>query len=580
MLKRKRIGEVLIETGVIDQQKLEQAVVFQKDKNKRLGKILVELGFCTEKQIAEALSKALSVRLVNCNEFRIDDKIKSLVPQAVAEKKVVMPLAIQDNTLLLAMADPLDWETMDSLAFSTGLKIIPAVTFETNLLEAIEKHYGANENIVEMIERIPGAQQIEFLKITEEDEKDVNLETLYKRSETPTIIKLVTTLIVDAIKARASDIHIEPTENNVRVRYRIDGALKDILNIPKNLQSPVTLRVKIISNLDITNRRLPQDGNSQLRFGKKEVDLRISTLPSIYGEKIVMRLLDKSCSLVPLPKLGIAETIYSSLVTTFSQPQGMFVVTGPTGSGKTTTLYACLNQLKSETENIITIEDPVEIRLTGITQVAVNEAVGLTFATALRSILRQDPDIILVGEIRDLETADTAVKAALTGHLVFGTLHTNDTVATITRLIDIGVPNFLISSALGGVLAQRLVRKICEKCKVEAKPPLNLNNLPPLERCYYGEGCPQCFYTGYFGQVGVYEFLKVDIKLKRLIAKNASEEELWDSARASGIISLFDDAWTKVKEGITTVEEVLSKIPISCREKETGETNMLPIDVQ
>ena len=257
MLKRKRIGEVLIETGIIDQKQIEQAVVFQKNKNKRLGKILVELGFCTEKQIAEALSKALTVRLVNCNEFKIDDKIKSLVPQAVAEKKVVMPLEIQDNTLLLAMADPLDWETMDSLAFSTGLKIIPAVTYETNLLEAIEKHYGANENIVEMIERIPGSQQIEFLKVMEEDEKEVNIETLYKKSETPTIIKLVTTLIVDAIKARASDIHIEPTEKDVRVRYRIDGALKDILNIPKNLQSPVTLRVKIISNLDITNRRLP-----------------------------------------------------------------------------------------------------------------------------------------------------------------------------------------------------------------------------------------------------------------------------------------------------------------------------------
>ena len=317
-----------------------------------------------------------------------------------------------------------------------------------------------------------------------------------------------------------------------------------------------------------------------MRFGKKEVDLRISTLPSIYGEKIVMRLLDKSCSLVPLSKLGIAEAVFSSLVNTFSLPQGMFVVTGPTGSGKTTTLYACLNQLKSETENIVTIEDPVEIKLTGITQVSVNEAVGLTFSKALQSILRQDPDIILIGEIRDLETADIAVKAALTGHLVFGTLHTNDTVATITRLIDIGIPNFLISSALSGVLAQRLVRKICEKCKIEAKPPLNLSNLPSLERCYYGEGCPQCFYTGYFGQVGVYEFLKIDIKLKRLIAKNVSEDELWDSALASGIISLFDDAWAKVKEGITTVEEVLSKIPIRYREKDTGEINTLQTKVQ
>lgn len=562
MDKRKRIGEVLIESGIINQRQLEDAIVFQKGKNKRLGKILVELDFATEKQIAEALSKALSIPLVNCLEYTINEKVKSLVPQAMAAKKIIMPLEVKDNTLILAMADPLDYETIDSLAFSTDMKIVPVITYETNLLETIEKHYGASESIKDMVERLHETTTIEFLKITEEDEKEVDMETLHKKSETPTVINLVTTIIVDAVKTRATDIHIEPAEKDVRVRYRIDGELKNILSIPKNLQNPVISRIKIISNMDITNRKLPQDGNSSLRIGRKEVDLRISTIPSIHGEKIVIRLLEKAKILVPLHQLGMTEKVFHSLADILSQPQGMFIVTGPTGSGKTSTLYASIKQLQSETENIITIEDPVEIKLEGITQVLVNEKVGLTFSNALRSILRQDPDIILVGEIRDLETADTAIKAALTGHFVLSTLHTNNTVSTITRLIDIGVPSYLIGSALSGILAQRLVRKICNKCKIETKPPVSLmNTLPPLERCYYGVGCPQCFYTGYYGQIGVFEFLKIDIKLKRLIARNATEEDIWHVATESGIVTLFDDAWNKINDGVTTIAEVLSKVP-------------------
>lgn len=568
MQKRKKIGEVLVETGIITKDQLTKAIAFQKNRNKRLGKILIELGYVSEKQIADALSKVLSVPLVNCNEFNVTDEFKTFVPKDLAERKIIMPLEVKNNVLFLAMADPLDWETIDMLAFSTGMKIKTAVTYESNLLEAIEKLYSPKDNIQDMIERLPGSQKVEFVQSQKKDEIDANMDYLCQKSETPTIIKLVTTLIVDAIKMRASDVHIEPTETNVRVRYRIDGSLKDILHIPKNLQSPVTMRFKIISDLDITNRRLPQDGNSQLRFGKKEVDLRISTLPSIHGEKIVIRILDKTGKLVPLPQLGIPEPIFYSLVNTFNQPQGMFIVTGPTGSGKTTTLYACLKQLQSETENIVTIEDPVELKLPGITQVSVNEVTGLTFARVLRSILRQDPDIILVGEIRDTETAETGIRSALTGHLVLSTLHTNDTVSTITRLSDIGIPSFLISSSLVGILAQRLVRRICENCKIESEPPEDIMvSLPPLEKCYRGEGCPKCLYSGYFGQVGVYEYLKVDIKLKRLIAKNASEDEIWNEAFKQGTTTLFDNAWDKVSEGLTTIEEVLSKIPMGQLEK-------------
>jgi type IV pilus assembly protein PilB len=331
----------------------------------------------------------------------------------------------------------------------------------------------------------------------------------------------------------------------------------------------VISRIKIISNMDITNRRLPQDGNSYMKFQDKEVDLRISTLPSLYGEKVVIRLLNRNTGLIPIAQLGIPEPILKSLVEVFSQPQGMLLVTGPTGGGKTTTLYAWLNQLRSETENIITVENPVEYKFEGITQVSINEAVGLSFSTALRSILRQDPDIIMVGEIRDTETAEIAIRASLTGHLVLSTLHTNDTVSTITRLVDIGIPNFLVSSALSGVLAQRLVRRICPKCKTEVDPPQHrlFRDLPPVERYYRGKGCSHCYYTGYFGQIGVFEFLRINTRMRRLVAKSRYEEDLWDAARESGMKTLFEDAWEKVQEGFTTVEEVLAKIPEQYIEK-------------
>ena len=557
----KRISDILMEAGLVTQLQLDRALILQKAKNKRLGKILVELGYATERQIAEALAKQLTLPLVDCDQYEIKDEVKALVPKEMAEKKVVMPLEVQGKTLLLAMADPLDWETIGEINFMTGMHVNHVIACESNLLGAIEKHYGAEEKVWNLLENIPGFEDVEFKK--EAPEEEVSIQSLYLNSETPAIIKLVTMLIVDAVKSRASDIHIEPREKNVLVRYRVDGELRDILKIPKNIQNSVTSRIKIISNMDITNRRLPQDGNSYLKFENREIDMRVSTLPAVFGEKIVIRILNRNTGLIPMAQLGISEPILNSIIEIFSQPQGMLLVTGPTGGGKTTTLYAWLNQLRSETDNIVTVENPVEYKFEEITQVPVNEAVGLTFSTALRSILRQDPDIIMVGEVRDQETAEIAIRAALTGHLVLSTVHTNDTISTVVRLVDIGIPSFLVGSAVSGVLAQRLVRRICEKCKTEELAPrLPFNrDLPPIQHYYRGKGCPHCYYTGYYGQIGIFEFLKIDTKMRRLITKSAYEDELWEAAREAGMKTLFEDALDKVRGEITTIEEILAKIP-------------------
>ncbi|MGO9612414.1 MAG: ATPase, T2SS/T4P/T4SS family [Dissulfurispiraceae bacterium] len=583
MVVRKKMGEVLIASGLITEQKLEHALLLQQGNDKRLGSVLVELGYVTENQIARALAEQLSIPYIDCSQYIISDEIKALIPRDVAQRHVVMPLEVKDNTLLLAMAAPLNLETIDEIAFRTGLKIAPAVTDAGNLLEMIHQYYGDTERVGEVLRDIDLdiKQAVEFIKDWSVDEAEVNVDFLYKSSAAPPIIKLVTMLIVNAVRARATDVHIEPRAQHVQVRYRVDGQLMDMHKIPKNLQDAVTSRIKIISNLDITNRRLPQDGSTHMKYEDKGIDIRVSTLPSVFGEKIVLRLLDKSVGLIPLTKLGIPDTMFNSVLEAFSRPQGMILVTGPTSSGKTTTLYACINQLRSDTENIVTVEDPVEYKLEGITQVSVNEAIGLRFATALRSILRQDPDTILIGEIRDLETAEIAVRAALTGHLVLSTLHTNDTVSSISRLIDVGVPAFLVSSSLTGIIAQRLLRKICEYCKAEIDPPFELINIavPTAKHYFKGTGCSRCSYTGYYGQTGVYEFLKINSDLKRLITLRASDDDLWEAARDMGVTTLFQNAMQKVNEGITTVDEVFSKISLSAGDKELMKTDREVLDL-
>ncbi|MGC1455595.1 MAG: ATPase, T2SS/T4P/T4SS family [Nitrospirota bacterium] len=560
---RKMLGEALVDSGLITKEQLENALTLRKSKNKRLGKILFELGYATEAQISEALSEQQKLPLVDCNEYEISKKLLELVPKNIAEKAIVLPLHLKDGKLLLAMADPLDWSTIDDITFRTGLKIQAAVSTETALVAAIEKHYGSDDRSWDLLKEIPQYNEVEFLKEIEEDGKEVNAQSLFKLSEAPPIVKLVTMIIVDAVKSRASDIHIEPQEQFIQVRYRVDGDLRSVLKYPKRIQDSVISRIKIISNLDITNRRTSQDGRSTLRIDNRNIDLRISTLPSVHGENVVIRLLDHSTGLIPLSKLGVPEHILHPLIQLASQPQGMILVTGPTGSGKTTTLYSLLQQLRTETESIFTIEDPVEYRIPGITQVGVNDATNMTFPAALRSILRQDPDIIMVGEIRDLETASIAIRSALTGHLVLSTIHTNDSVATIVRLLDIGLDAYLVSTGVTGILAQRLVRRICPDCRVEIGPPemLARSKFPRLKAYYKGKGCPSCQYAGYRGQVGVYEFLQMDTKLRRLIAKNMTGDNLWDAARESGVKTLFENAWTMVEQGMTTVDEVIMKIP-------------------
>jgi type IV pilus assembly protein PilB len=563
---RKKIGEVFVEAGLISQEQLMQALMLQKGGNKRLGKVLIGLGYLDESQIAGALSKQLSLPIVDCSKYNVPKEIIDLIPKDVAEKKIILPLEVKNKTLLVVMADPLDWPAIDELAFRTGLKIAVAVAPETAIVEAIEQYYlpDKEDNWDDMMKDIPTYEHAEILKgQPDEDNKDVNVQTLYNISEAPPIVKLVTMIIVDAVKSRASDIHLEPHENYVQVRYRVDGNLRNTLKYPKNIKDAVISRVKIISNLDITNRRTPQDGRSTLRLDKKDIDLRISSLPSVHGENMVIRLLDHSTGLVSLGNLGIHEKLLTPFLRLASQSQGMILITGPTGSGKTTTLYSLLQQLRTESESIFTIEDPVEYKIPGLTQVGVNEAVGLSFPGALRSVLRQDPDIIMVGEIRDRETADIAIRSALTGHLVLSTVHTNDTISTITRLLDLGIDAYLVASSVSGLLAQRLVRRICTKCREITTPPLAVASFgfPPLKDYYKGKGCPNCQYTGYRGQVGIYEFVQLDTKMKRLIPKLASEEELWAAAREAGTHTLFEDAWIKVKEGITTVDEVLAKVP-------------------
>jgi type IV pilus assembly protein PilB len=565
-MRKKKLGELLINADLITKEQLDNALTIQKGRNKRIGKVLIELGYVNESQITETLSSQLSLPLIECNKHTPSKQLLSLIPREMAESKIVFPIEKQDKKILIAMADPLDWRTIDDLSFHTGLKVNIAISSEENILSAIEQYYGSSEISWDILKEIPTYDEVEFVKervIEEEDQQEINCQSLYKDSEAPPIVKLVTMIIADAINSGASDIHIEPLEDSVQVRYRIDGELKGVLNFPRRISDSVISRIKIISNLDISNRRLPQDGRSALRLKDKTIDLRVSTLPSVYGETIVLRLLDPVNGLLPLSQLYIPEKIMKSLIQIISQPQGMILITGPTGSGKTTTLYSILQQVKTISKNVITIEDPVEYKLKGITQVGIKEQIGLTFASTLRSVLRQDPDIIMVGEIRDLDTAEIAARSALTGHLVLSTLHTNDTVSSVTRLVDIGLESFMVASSISGILAQRLVRKICPHCKQETAPPDEIYGipLPPLKKYYRGEGCNKCLHTGYSGRVGVYELVKMTTKLKRLITTNFTEDDLWECVKESGTSTLFEDAWEKVGRGLTTADEIISKVP-------------------
>lgn len=574
--KRKKVGEILLSSGIITEDQLQHALQVQQLKKQRIGEILVSFGYVTKEQITEALAIKLNMDIVICSDYTIDDEIKKLIPKEIAKKHNIFPLGKKNNSIILAMADPLNLNAINEIAFSTRMKVIPVISYDWSIEMAIEENYQ------DEVESESSHEEIMFEDLQAELDKDrdidvkqqqadqygtINVEALYLQSNAPKIVKLVAMLITDAAKKRASDIHIEPRAKYVQVRFRIDGELQNIFKYQKELHEAVVSRIKIISKLDITNRRTSQDGASTVTMGGKVIDLRISTLPIVYGEKVVLRLLDQSRGIVPLHKLAMPDYIEKAIIDMFKRPQGMFIVTGPTGSGKTTTLYACLNHLRSDTRNVVSIEDPVEYKLEGISQSAVDEAVGRTFASILRSVLRQDPDIIMVGEIRDLETAEIAIKGALTGHLVLTTLHTNNTVASITRMIDIGIPPYLVASAVSGILSQRLVRKICEHCKAEVeisddiKASLEGFGIEKIEKFYRGSGCPKCLNTGYLERTAVYEYLNMTRNLKIALSKTTDEQELLITARKDGLKFIYEDALDKVKNGITTIEEVISKVP-------------------
>ncbi len=538
-----RLGETLIARKLLDPDDLERALELQKERGDKLGKILVDLGFIASRDLLSALSEQLGMPLVTVDQPPpAAPEIEGIPPRFMRQCRFI-PFHFEDSTLSLAMADPLDFETISAVRGFCGLKISPALAAEQEILDAIDKYYGETE------------------KETAETEVDgeragEDLEHLRDMASEAPVIRLVNAMIAQAVEKRASDIHIEPFEKEFRIRYRVDGVLFNQEPPPREMKAAIVSRLKLMAKLNIAERRLPQDGRIKVKTLGREVDLRVSTLPTLYGESVVMRLLDRSAGdFYDLQRLGFDDRFLARLEYYTSLPHGIFLVTGPTGSGKSTTLYSALKRINIPDKKIITIEDPVEYQMDGINQIHVNPQIGLTFAAGLRHIVRQDPDVIMVGEIRDRETADIAIRSALTGHLVFSTLHTNDAPSAVTRLTDMGVENYLITSSLVSVLAQRLVRLICPHCK-EHNGMRTTPEGEPVET-YHGVGCESCAGTGYTSRVGIFELMELNDEIRSLIMSNADASRITDAARRNGMKSLREDGWMKVRTGITTAEEVM-----------------------
>ncbi|MBI4380693.1 MAG: type II secretion system ATPase GspE [candidate division NC10 bacterium] len=557
---REPLGENLVRDGLITRDQLQRGLVRQKEIGKRLGDSLVELGYLSEEELLNALARQfalpqLSLSSISLSPLPIRD---CLSPKYLREHKV-LPIEIKDGVLTVAMTDPTDPYTVDDLRMSTGYAVSICLAKEREILEAIDQFYSDGHATMEKI--VKGYQEEEG-GLPGDDREDVDhLRDL--ASEAP-VIQLVNLLITRAVEARASDIHIEPFEDRLRIRYRVDGVLLDHESPPKRLQAAVISRVKIMAKMNIAERRLPQDGRIRLQIPGRDFDLRVSTIPTLYGESVVMRILDRSSLLLTLGELGFPDDVRLQFQRLIRKPHGMILVTGPTGSGKTTTLYTALSEINSADKKIITIEDPVEYQLRGVNQIHVKPKIGLTFANGLRSIVRQDPDVIMVGEIRDAETADIAIHSALTGHLVFSTLHTNDAPGAITRLLDMGIENYLVSSVLVAVLAQRLVRVICPECRepyqldVAAVRKMGIKTeLGGSFQVFRGKGCAECNFTGYHGRTGIYEFLTISEEIQRLILEKADSNLIRQKALVLGMKTLWEDGWRKVEQGVTTLEDLL-----------------------
>lgn len=567
----KKLGELLIDTGLITREQLESVLEEKKHKGKRLGTLLVEKNFVTELNIAKTLAYQLNIPFINLTTAVIDPEAIKLVPENLARKHDIIPLSVEkQNILKIAMSDPLNMEAIDDIRFFTNYQCLPMVATSTDILRAIKTHYHLSPPIENILGKMVHAKSLE---IVSDQENTGNSEELLKTSETAPIIKMVDSIIIHGIENRASDIHVEPQESLVRLRERVDGIMKDVTQLPKWVQGAVTSRIKIMSKMDIAERRTPQDGRIAIRIAERELDMRVSTLPTQFGEKIVMRILDSKSTAVSLDEIGLSISAKDRVKTIIERPQGIVLVTGPTGSGKTSSLYAMISHIKTPAINVITLEDPVEYKLEGVSQVGINEKVGLTFSYCLRSVLRQDPDVIFVGEMRDQETADIAHQASLTGHLVFSTLHTTDAVSTITRLKNIGILPYLIASALNGIVGQRLVRKICNSCKESYMPTdeelLNAGikaKKGARTSLYRGKGCIECGDTGYYGRTGVFEVLIVNSQIKEMIISNETEDAIRKVAINNGMVTMYDDGVSKVTQGITTLDE-LQRVVFS-KEKE------------
>lgn len=553
-----RLGERLIESGLITKAQLDEALREQKRSGGLLGSNLIRLGHIREEDLLQFLSQQFGFPAINISQVEIPPEILKLVPVDVVQKYKVLPISRAGSTLVVAMADPTNYLVIDDLKFLTGYNIDVVVAEEGALKKAIDKFYDQSASLMEVMSNL---EDLELEVVGSEEE--LNLEELEKATSEAPVVKLVNLILTEAIKREASDIHIEPYERRFRVRYRIDGVLYEIMSPPLKLKNAIISRIKIMSSLDIAERRLPQDGRIKLKALGKEMDFRVSVLPTLFGEKIVLRLLDKSALQLDMTKLGFEEEALAHFREAIYRPYGMVLVTGPTGSGKTTTLYSALSELNQTTHNISTAEDPVEYNLPGINQVQMHEEIGLNFASALRAFLRQDPDIIMVGEIRDFETAEIAIKAALTGHLVLSTLHTNDAPSTIHRLLNMGVEPFLVSSSVNLILAQRLVRKICSECRQEEDLPVQALVELGMSRedarntvLYRGRGCERCSGTGYKGRIALYEVMPIREETREAILEGASVSELKRLGRKAGMKTLRESGLQKIREGVTTVEEV------------------------
>ncbi|MFH1360883.1 MAG: GspE/PulE family protein [Candidatus Omnitrophota bacterium] len=558
---RERIIDSLISIKKIKKEEIDSAIRLQKEKGISLDKALVEKGLITEQELMILLVKELNIPPINLSKYKIDPALQAMISERIARQYHIIPISELGNTITIATSDPFNIFAIDDLKNITSKDIDITISTDSEIMLAIENYYGKKDGLD--VANMSRNMDIDEFEIVDDDTDASMAGVSVQEGEEAPIVRMVDLVIKDAIKKRASDIHLEPTPKNLRVRYRIDGVLHDVLEIPKSNQNAVLVRIKIMSRLDITETRIPQDGRFKMRVGPLEIDFRVSLLPTSFGQKVVLRILDKGSLSIGLEGLGFFPESIELFNEAIAKPFGMILVTGPTGSGKSTTLYSIINKLNSVDRNIVTVEDPVEYLVEGLTQVQAKPEIGLTFAAGLRSLLRQSPDIVLVGEIRDSETADIAVKASLTGQMVFSTLHTNDAAGALTRLVDMGVEPFLVASSLLMACAQRLCRKICEKCKEPVEIPKKALEdirceVKPGMKFYHGRGCDTCSQTGYKGRMGILEILMIDDKIRDMLVKGCSSDEIKDYAvKEKGMETLWDDAVKKFSLGLTTLEEVL-----------------------